>query len=383
MKEAASSCGTLPHLLIRHDYSIKSKNMQATLTHFKTMLGPYGLYQHATKQVPNLSEGYCTDDNTRAVQLLLQWKTVANPTQQEQLELLLRPCWQFLVNARRPDGTWYNFRSAKGKWLLNQISDDMYARLARTAATVIKIDSNISRKNEATEMLNSLAPLLQKLTALRGWAETNTALSLLPDKHAVQFDVERLINTNTQRLLAAWQAESTPSWPWFESLMTYANAMIPQGLLVSRTYTPSNLLDEALHQSTDFLIKATIRDALFIPIGSVGWYPKGGKPSIENQQPIEAGTMFEFLLAYNAAFPGRLSADVILAPYLWFFGANTKQQVMANTEIGAAYDGLFLHGPNLNYGAESMLAYLSSEYYLSTAPQNIQSAAETARNLLM
>ncbi len=355
--------------------------MQASLAHFQTMLGPYGLYQHATHQTPNLREGYCTDDNTRAVQLLLQWLALANHEEREQLEPLLQPCWQFLLDGERPDGTWYNFRSAEGEWLTNEISDDMYARLARTAATVVRFDSNSNRKQQALKLLTQLEPRLQHLSALRGWAETNIALTLLPPEHLLGF--KNLIETNTQRLLTAWQTEAASDWPWFEPIMTYANAMIPQGLLASRDHAPSAQLEEALKQSTDFLITTTIRDGIFIPIGSVGWYPKGGKPSDENQQPIEAGTMFEFLLAYDKAFPGQLSTETILAPYLWFFGANTNKQIMANVEIGASYDGLFHKGPNPNFGAESMLAYLSSEFFLSLAPANIQSASQQKKAILL
>ena len=347
--------------------------MQATLTHFQTMLGPYGLYQHATGREPLLSEGYCTDDNARAVQLLVEWLAKNPGAQREQLEALLQPCWQFLLGAERPDGTWHNFRSADGTWLTHDVSDDMYARLTRACATVIRYDSNPDRQQEALHLLKNLEQILQKLSFVRGWAETNIALTLLPPTYQ-PFTIKNLVDTNVQHLLDAWKKNATPDWPWFEPNMTYANAIIPQGLLAAFTRTPTPELEDTLHQSTEWLIRSTVRNGIFIPIGSAGWYPKGGQPSEDNQQPIEAGTMFEFLLAYDRQFPGRLSLETITAPYLWFFGANTGKVVLANPEIGASYDGLFLKGPNTNYGAESMLAYLTAELLLSTASPTIQAA---------
>lgn len=371
-------CGPQPRLPTWQYYSIKDKNMQASLAHFRAMIGPHGLYQHATGQEPLLREGYCTDDNARAVQLLVEWLTKNPGNQAKELETLLQPCWQFLVDAKRPDGTFYNFRSAKGEWLANDISDDMYARLARACTTVIRYDRNSTRQQEATALLTDLEPLLQNLTALRGWAETIIALALLPTD-AKPFNIAALATTNTKRLLETWESAATPTWPWFEPVMTYANALIPQSLLAAKSIVEHPELETVLEKSTDFLITSTIRDGIFIPIGSVGWYPQGGQPAIDNQQPIEAGTMFEFLLAYHKVFPDHLSRETILAPYLWFFGANTGKVVLANPAIGASYDGLFLTGPNVNYGAESMLAYLTAELLLATAPADLQSAAKVAR----
>lgn len=343
------------------------------------MMGPHGLYQHATRKKPNLREGYCADDNARAVHLLVAWLAAQPNSPREELEVLLSSSWQFLIDAQQPDGTYYNFRSASGQWLTHDISDDMYARLARAFASVIRYDTSLSRQQQAAERLGRLAPILDKLTSLRGWAETNIAFSLLPPHAALSLKATAVIQKNVDRLLAAWHEHATPEWPWFEPVMTYANALIPHGLLASRKIIQDSLLDEALELSANFLIRSTIRDGLFVPIGSSGWYPKGEHPSSENQQPIEAGTMFEFLLSYHAQFPNRLSPQIILAPYLWFFGANTNKQLMANTDLGASYDGLFRHGPNVNCGAESMLAYLTCELLLSAAPADIQRLALTER----
>lgn len=117
-----------------------------------------------------------------------------------------------------------------------------------------------------------------------------------------------------------------------------------------------------LHEATAFLIRTTITPNEFVPIGNIEWYtPDHQKPSTYDQQPIEAHTMFDFLLAYEQAYPEKVSLDQVMAPYMWFHGHNTQKVVMVNPTVGTCFDGLNADGPNPNVGAESLLAYIRSE----------------------
>src|SRR3989344_3530081 len=202
-----------------------------SLQHFEKLLGPYGLYQHATKREPNLAEGYCVDDNARAVIVLL---------------------------AHLAPGTYYNFRDAKGVWLTHDVSEDMYARLARTYTYTLDHDTNNDRKKIALELLIDLIPTLQSLTAPRAQAETVIALAKSPEFTDVA-------TTHIQNLLALWKKESTPAWPWFEGSMTYANALLPHSVLIGLPLAPNDA-QEYLHASAAFLIKTTIQNNIFTPI---------------------------------------------------------------------------------------------------------------------
>lgn len=343
-----------------------------SLRHFEKLMGPYGLYQHATKMEPNLAEGYCVDDNARAIIVLLAYLK-QSPTEQDKAESFLASCFAFIKDAQHTPGMYYNFRDANGTWLTHDVSEDMYARLARTYAYILSHDTNEGRKKESTHLLTTLFPTLQKLTAPRAQAETVIAIATLPqDFLASHPEYRALQKVHTTSLLALWQKESSPAWPWFQDTMTYANAILPHSMLASS----STEAEESLHASTSFLLQTTIQDNIFTPIGSVGWYPKGGTPSHNNQQAIEAGTMFDFLLEYHAKFPEKVSLEQVLAPYLWFFGRNTSNVVMADTALGACLDGLFVDHVNPNYGAESMLAYLWAELLIQKTPVITQEAAK-------
>lgn len=329
------------------------------------MLGPYGLFEHAKVQTPFPKEGYCTDDNARAITVLEKLTP--------DVENLLARCWKFIEQAQFEPGKFYNLRESDGSWLEKDMaSEDMYARIVQAIAAVITFDKNQARRESAEKLLEGLRPRLATLTAPRAIAELLVAFEKFPAPVQEKFSLGALAENYLYQLKALWQKNSSPDWPWFENTMTYANAILPHGLLAGLKMIGDKNLENILHASTDFLIKTTIPENMFIPIGSRGWYPRGGQPSHDNQQPIEASTTFDFLLDYSENFPERIPLAKITAPYLWFFGANTKKIPIARPDIGAAHDGLFETGLNPNFGAESMLAYLWSEVLLAEAPSSVK-----------
>lgn len=338
--------------------------VDSLLSHFTIMMGPHGLFQHATIREPLLSEGYCTDDNARAIQMLVRLTSLVSSNEKLKIREFFERCWQFLREAQIRPGYFYNFRDAKGKWLPQGTaeSEDMYARIIRALAEVLRSSKYSNYHNEASTMLQPLRKRAADMRAPRFRAEYLIA-------------TEDMLNADTKASLALvrlWEDNASNDWLWFEPTMTYANALFPHGLLCVLKNGLDEHMEAILHNSAQFLIHSTIRDGIFIPIGSNGWYPKGGKPSSDNQQAIEAGTMLDFLIDYQAAYPDKVHKEDIAAVYFWFFGKNTNEIVMADEETGACLDGIFLSGPNLNNGAESMLAYQWAEIRIREASQNIQ-----------
>ncbi len=346
---------------------------QANLGHFQTMMGSHGLYEHASVEIPNPAEGYCTDDNARAVTVLEQLVSLLTGQDKVLAQELLARCWKFIEEAEYKPGIFYNLRESDGSWIERDMaSEDMYARIVQAIAAVLVYDQDDTRRTSAENIFKNIHPRLAALTAPRAIAELLVAFQKFPAPVQEKFTLKSLAQNYLGQLKNLWEKSSAPDWPWFEDKMTYANAILPHGILAGMKITYDNSLEKILHAAADFLIKTTIPENIFIPIGSRGWYPRGGKPSHDNQQPIEAAATFDFLLDYHAAYPDRLSLGKVAAPYLWFFGANTQQVQIARPDIGAAHDGLFKEGVNPNFGAESMLAYLWSEIRLAEAPTELQ-----------
>lgn len=335
------------------------------LFHFQTMMGPYGLYQHATIREPLLSEGYCTDDNARAVQMLVRLMPLVALDERSIVQGLLARCWQFLQEAHISPGHFYNFRSAAGEWLPqgNTESEDMIARVIRACVEILHSEYCVHMYADTLGMLQGILQRADEMRAPRFWAEY-----LIATKYA---DTE-ILPKAASTLKELWEHTASVNWPWFEGSMTYANALFPHGMLVALQQQDDETGEEILHASAGFLIRTTIQGGIFVPIGSNGWYPKGAVPSKDNQQAIEAGTMLDFLIDYQAAYPDKVNREDIAAVYLWFFGKNTHSILMADEKTGACLDGIFQSGPNPNNGAESMLAYQWAEIRIREASEDIQ-----------
>lgn len=350
--------------------------------HLHTMLGPHGLYQHATLREPLLSEGYCSDDNSRAITALLYLHPSLTPQGQTKADIAIDRAWQFILEAEKAPAGHQNFRSADGRWLSYPYSEDTDARLIRACTTTLTRDAQrTDRQTQARALLPALLKRAEAFTALRAVAETTLAISELPTALQAELHIAPLLQRNLQALTKAWKAHSTPDWPWFEDKLTYANALLPHAILALLRLRVDQSLRDILKTSTAFLLKTTMENDMFIPIGSDGWYPKGGQPSRDNQQPIEASTTFDFLLDYHYEVE-PLPLPTIAAPYLWLYGKNTHHLSLIDAEHGACRDGLHANGPNLNCGAESLLAYLFSEAHLRQTSTDIQNYTQQEKQRL-
>ncbi len=354
-----------------------------TLSHLTIMMGPHGLYQHATIVEPLLFEGYCTDDNARAVQMLIRLMPLVPSDELPTVQTFLKRCWKFLREAQIRPGYFYNFRSATGEWLPQGVeeSEDMYARIIRALANVLVSSYCVECHSESSRMLIPLLERASEMQAPRFWAELLVALSGLPASMKNENTVRNLTKQGQNILAGIWRNNATKQWPWFEPNMTYANALLPHGLLAALGTGSDTAMEEILHASAAFLINTTITDGVFTPIGNKAWYSRGGKPSNYDQQAIEASTMLDFLIEYQAKYPNLVSYVNGVAPYLWFFGKNTNSVVMVDEKIGSCFDGLADTGANQNRGAESMLAYQWAEIRMREASPDIQQFAADQKAL--
>src|SRR5439155_10677011 len=115
------------------------------------------------------------------------------------------------------------------------------------------------------------------------------ALGLLGIREYLRrFGGDRLItqvrDTLTARLIDIYDRTTTPDWPWFEEILSYDVARLPQALIASGNARGQEVGLQAL----SWLVKVqTAPQEHFRAIGSSGFYRKGGTPARFDQQPIE------------------------------------------------------------------------------------------------
>jgi hypothetical protein len=331
------------------------------LAHLDRMTDSTGLIQHAIYSIPRRESGYTTDDNARALILCTRlWGRQRSERHLERVTGYL----SFLEYARRPGGGFHNFMSYDRRWLDAEGGGDCQGQAVRALAEVLGSDLPDDFRALARELMEAVLPTLADLRSLRAQAYIVLAWGHLWT--AGVKDIERLEAvawSAARRLVECYARSLRPDWQWFESRLTYANAVLPHALFVAGRRWPNESFREIAEASFAFLDDATTVAGIFWPIGNDGWYPHGEDKALYDQQPVEAITMGDAALA---AF-GLSSEAKYLAAFRrarrWFHGDNSLRQCLVDVARGACCDGLLATGLNRNQGAESTLSYLWTELH--------------------
>jgi hypothetical protein len=204
-------------------------------------------------------------------------------------------------------------------------------------------------------------PSLPSLTSPRAWAFGLIGIH----EYLRRLSGDSLVNQTreilTGRLMDLFDAAEKPDWPWFEDELTYDNAKLPHALILSGQATEQqDVLDRGLKSLRWLTELQTSEKGHFRPIGSNGFYRRGGPRATFDQQPIEAqATVSACLAAYSATSDPWWYENAQCA-FDWFIGWNDLGLELYSPETGGCRDGLHVDRVNGNQGAESTLAFLIS-----------------------
>jgi hypothetical protein len=164
----------------------------------------------------------------------------------------------------------------------------------------------------------------------------------------------------SHRLLDIYASNRTNGWHWFEDVLAYSNARLPQALIACALRTSDKAMLAAGLESLNWVVAMQRCETKghFVPIGSQGFHRKGGEKARFDQQPVEAGaTVSACLQAFRATADSRWLKDAWCA-FNWFLGDNDLQIVLYDSSTGGCRDGLHPDRVNENQGAESTLSFL-------------------------
>jgi len=308
-----------------------------------------GTFEHADHTEPRLAHGYCTDDVARVLIAVCRERAPA-PAVTELARMALR----FLTEAQGPDGSVHNRRSAAGMWEDEPSVEDCWGRSVWAVGTAVRGAPEAPLRQIATGLFE------RGIEARSSWPRAMT-FAALGASEVLQADPghegARLMLADAVDAIGPLGSDST--WPWPEPRLTYANATIPQVLIAAGSLLGrSDVLAQGLELLGWLLDRETVDGHLSpTPVGGAG--PQDRMPGFD-QQPIEAATMAD-ACAHAAGVTGdeRWLRGLDLA-IGWFAGANDAGTVMWDPSTGGGYDGLHATGPNLNQGAESTLALITT-----------------------
>jgi hypothetical protein len=315
-----------------------------------------GIIQHAKYGIPNWKEGYCTDDNARALIMSL----MANQLGYNEALRLMPAYMSFLQFMQNDGGYFRNFLSYRNEFLDKMGSEDAFGRTIWALGYLVHHAPNNGYCKFGEELFHKALPNFRNLTHLRGISNTIIGVTYYLKTHPCEHVVQNSLDYLTESLINAYHASHGRSWRWFEDYLTYDNAILPLALLHSAEITRNEEVRYIAFESLEFLESVTMGPRYFNPVGNQGWYSRDGKMPSYDQQAIDIMAM---VLMYQQAH--RMTGDPrylkkLFSVYSWFLGENSLCVPLYDNETKGCCDGLHPNGMNLNQGAESTLAYLIS-----------------------
>jgi hypothetical protein len=335
------------------------------LVHLDRLTDSTGLIQHAIYSIPRRESGYTTDDNARALRLCARlWNESADARMLKRVTCYL----SFLEHARCPVRGFHNFLSYQRDWLDANGTGDCQGQAVLALAEVLASRLPGGYRALARELIDAVLPALAELRSLRAQAYVIQAWGQLwkADVNDISA-IESIARLAAERLIDCFYRSRRLDWPWFESRMTYANAVLPHALLIAAERWPEEAFRAVGESTLGFLDLVTTADGVFWPVGNRDWYSHGEEKSLYDQQPIEAATMASAALAGFGLRGDEKYLAIFRRAHGWFHGNNSLVEPLADEQSGACFDGLQPTGVNHNRGAESTLAYLWTELLNLTA----------------
>ena len=330
------------------------------MNHLWRMTDSTGVFQHAIFGVPNFSEGYCTDDNARAFILAVLLGELGE--EPEQLLSVATTAAAFLHHAfdthtRR----FHNHLSFDRRWLDECGSEDCHGRALWALGVGVGRSPFRRFQMMAGQLFAQALPALTDFTSPRAWAFGLIGIHEYLRRLRGDSLVNQIRETLTRRLMELFARNAKPDWCWFEDELSYDNAKLAHALILSGHATGQDQVFERGLHALRWLNQLQISEkGHFRPIGSNGFYQRGGTRATFDQQPIEAQAMVSACLEAYHATSDVWWYEQAQRAFDWFIGWNDLGLELYSPESGGCGDGLHVDRVNGNQGAESTLAFLLS-----------------------
>ena len=328
-----------------------------SLRHVESMTDDTGMLQHAVFSVPRYQDGYCIDDNARAL-LLTTLMDEAGTDDPETTRRLSTKYLAFISHAFNPATLRFrNFMDYSRRWTEDSGSEDSHGRTLWALGAVVGHAPN--KKTLASQLFRDALPAVRDFKSPRACSFALLGIGAYMQAFEGDREVEGIQSLLAGQLLARFSRNFDQAWPWCEASLTYDNARLAQALIVSGQSLDDAELTRSGVEALEWLVKRqTSDDNTFSPVGSDGFYPRGGKKAQFDQQPIEAcATVSACFDAWHATGNDVWVAEMWRA-FSWFLGENDSNTALYDPVTRGCRDGLESDGANENQGAESTLSFL-------------------------
>jgi hypothetical protein len=315
--------------------------------HLLRLSDAFGVVEHASGLDPLTPHGYCLDDVARALVVLAR-----DPNPPPKVGPLFTTSFEFVVGAFTPDGRAHNRRGyGTSRWTDEASCGDWWGRGIWALGTVVRVGADHGAR--ARPVFD--AAMGRRSPFLRSMAYAGLGAAEVLQRHPGHAAARSLLADAAALVARA----ASPGWPWPESRLRYANAVLPEVMVAAGAALEDGpLLDRGL-ALLDWLVDVETSPRGHLSVTpAAGWAPGEARPAFD-QQPIEVAALAEACArALRITGDHRWTTTVDRCEQ-WFAGRNDLDTPLADDVSGGCHDGLTVSGVNANEGAESTLALLA------------------------
>ncbi|HUW77585.1 MAG TPA: hypothetical protein VMV52_02405 [Candidatus Nanopelagicaceae bacterium] len=318
-----------------------------TFDYLDRMSGKYGLFEHAKGTVRREEHGYCVDDNARL--LVVASRESGN----EVADRLGRLALSFVTEAQDTQGNVRNRMNSDGRWTDKATTEDSWGRSiwALGVAATQNSDSDIRKAAQSG---------FDRGVAQRSRWSRSMAFAALGAAEVVteypEHAAARALLTDTLDAVGEIQPGT---WTWPEARLRYANGALAEAVIAAGAALASKHDLQRGLEMLAWLLETETPEGHLSVTGTKGRGPEDRGPQFD-QQPIEVAAIADACWRAYAITGDDIWAGGVSAAANWFTGSNDVGLQMYDADSGGGFDGLQPKQVNLNQGAESTLALVTT-----------------------
>ena len=332
-----------------------------------------GMLQHSIFSIPDRRHGYCIDDNARALMLISQMDNLDDDARDKWMTIYA----SFLQYAWNPDKRRFrNFMNFDRTWCEETGSEDSNGRTLWALGVTARDATMRKHRDWAVAMFDLTASVALELGSPRARAFAMLGAAAILDAFPGHTLARTILSRFADELCSLLEEARRPEWEWFEIVLAYDNARLPEALIRAGTALRRDEVVACGLRTLDWIVeKQTSPEGRFRAIGSESFGRVYAEPLQFDQQPLEAqATIDACAAAFDASRDPRW-VDEAARAYRWYLGQNDLDLPLATTQDGGCFDGLMPTGLNRNQGAESILALQLASCTISGLSKRAESVA--------
>jgi glycosyltransferase involved in cell wall biosynthesis len=350
-------------------FAVKQAPLLPHLGALTRMTDATGLFQHGIHTIPDRNHGYCIDDNARA--LILACRIEGGD--RNAIARLASTYAAFVHHGWNPDrGRFRNFMGFDRRWCEEEGSEDSNGRTLWALGCAAAHGTEAGIRDWAAALFDKAAPLAEQLISPRAHAFAALGAGEMLSAHPEHARSRAILEDSAALLKNLLATSRRPDWAWFEAVLAYDNARLPEALLrAGMALGDEAAIDTGLETLEWICAVQTNARGAFRPVGTDSFQRPHAPPLPYDQQPLEAQATIDACVAAFTVTGDRAWADRAWRAYGWFMGDNDLGLALESAN-GGCFDGLMPHGVNRNQGAESILALQLANVAMISLSKNLE-----------